>query len=189
MTKNLQETGNGLMGEVAEIHKQRFIKLVEHLARLRDVQYEADGANAIIERAKKVVALNLPSNLLRAAAIFVDWSYGFPPDQGSFGLPEWVTAKVLLPENQRGSLACERFKDLSTLQESDVVVLLDDLPEHGLHAGMAGIVRELPSEDEGDTLCQIEFGEPQESLTVQVEVSLTLLRRPRPGDLLENYRL
>jgi len=189
MKGNLPGDESGLLSDIAEVHKRRFVRLVEHLARLRDVQYEADGANAIIERAKKVVALNLPSNLLRAAAIFVDWSYGFPPDQGSFGLPEWVTAKVLLPENQRGSLACERLKDLSTLQESDVVVLLDDLPEHGLHAGMAGIVRELPSEGEGDTLCHVEFGEPQESLTVQVEVSLTLLRRPRPGDLVENYRL
>jgi hypothetical protein len=180
---------SGLLGEIAEVHKRRFVILVEHLARLRDAQYEADSADSVIERAKKVVALNLPSNLLRAAAIFVDWSYGFPPDQGSFGHPEWMTEKAVLPKEQRGLLVCPRFKDLSTLQEKDVVVLLGDLPEHGLHAGMAGIIRELPSEDPDDNLCQIEFGEPQESLTVQVEVPLTLLRRPRPGDLMENYRL
>lgn len=189
MKSNLPEDESGLLSEIAEIHKRRFISLVEHLARLRDVQYEADSADSVIERAKKVVAFNLPSNLLRAAAIFVDRSYGFPPGQGSFGSPEWVTANTVLPKDQRGLLACPRLSDLSTLQESDVVVLLGDLPEHGLHAGMAGIVRELPSEDPDDNLCQIEFGEPQESLTVLAEVPLSLLRRPRPGDLIENYRL
>lgn len=189
MKRNSPGDDSGLLTEIAEIHKQRFLKLVEHLARLRDVQYEADSANSLIERATNIIALNLPSNLLRAAAIFVDWSYGFPPDQGSFGHPEWMTAKTVLPKEQRGSLICSRLDDLSTVRESDVVALLGDLPEHGLHAGMAGIVRELPSEDADDDMCQIEFGEPQESLTVQVEVSLTLLRRPRPGDLIENYRL
>ena len=69
------------------------------------------------------------------------------------------------------------------------MVLVSDLPMHGLHAGMAGIVRELASGDGTDDTCLVEFGEPQESLTVEVEVSRASLRRPRPGDLLENYRL
>jgi len=188
MKNNSQENEDALMGAVAEIHKQQFVKLVEHLARLRDVQYDDDLSNSIIERAKKVVALNLPSNLLRGAAIFVDWSYGFPPGGGTFELPAWATAKAVLPKEQRGSLVCEGLKDLSTLEESELVVLTGDLPVHGLHAGMAGIVRELPSEDDSDDACLVEFGEPEESLTATVEVSRTLLRRPRPGDLLENYR-
>ena len=54
---------------------------VEHLARLRCTQYEADSADSVIERAKKVVAGEPSVQLLRATAIFVDWSYGFPPDQ------------------------------------------------------------------------------------------------------------
>jgi hypothetical protein len=77
---------------------------------------------------------------------------------------------------------------MSTVEESDVVVLIGDLPEHGLHAGMAGIVREMAAEGEGDG-CLIEFGEPEDSITVKVDVPITSLRRPRPGDLLENYRL
>src|ERR1017187_5472634 len=57
MKNNSQENEDASMGAVAEIHKQRFVKLVEHLARLRDVQYDNDLSNSIIERAKKVVAL------------------------------------------------------------------------------------------------------------------------------------
>jgi hypothetical protein len=188
MKANPQVNQNDLVTEVAEVRKQRFVKFVERLARLRDLQYETDISDSVIERANKVVAMNLPSNLLRAAAIFVDWAYGFPPSKDTFALPEWTTAKAMLPESQRGSLACTRLADMSTLEENDVVVLIGDLPAHGLHAGMAGIVRELAGEGDGDG-CLVEFGEPEDSITVKVDVPITSLRRPRPGDLLENYRL
>ena len=105
MKANPQANQNDLVTEVAEVRKQRFVKFVEHLARLRDLQYETDISDSVIERANNVVAMNLPSNLLRAAAIFVDWSYGFPPNKDTFALPEWTTAKTVLPESQRGSLA------------------------------------------------------------------------------------
>ena len=178
-----------LLAEIAEQKKCQFVQLVEHLARLRDIQYAGDSAESVIKQAKKTVARNLPSNLLRSAAIFVDYYYGFPADQHSFFPPAWVSAKKLLPKGQRGSLICTGLKDLSELQENDVVVLIGDMVTQGLHAGMAGIVRELPTEEENDQTCLVEFGEPQESLTTMVTVPLSLLRKPRPGDLIEHYRL
>jgi hypothetical protein len=175
------------MNGVAEIKKKQFVNLVGQLAGLRDLQYADDSAQGAIDLAQKVVALNLPTNLLRAAAIFVDYIYGFPADRGSFGPPKWVLAKELLPKEARGSLICTGFKDNSDLEETDVVVLVADMPERGLHAGMAGIVRELPSED-GEYSYLVEFGEPDDCLGQKVKVLPALLRRPRPGDLLENYR-
>jgi len=177
------------MHEAAEIKKEQFVRLVGQIAGLRDLQFDNDLATKIIDRAKKIVALNLPSNLLRGAAIFVDHAYGFPADKRNFGAPKWVTAKELLPKDERGSLVCTGFKDVSDLEEKDVVVLVADIPERGLHAGMAGIVRELPSEDDGEFSYLVEFGEPEDSLSQRVEVLPALFRRPRPGDLLENYRL
>lgn len=185
----MKEQDNGWpMNEVAEIKKKQFVSFVVQLASLRDLQYGNDLATNIIERAKKIVALNLPSNLLRGAALFVDHAYGFPADKHNFGAPKWVTAKELLPKEERGSLVCTGFKDISGLEEKDVVVLVADIPERGLHAGMAGIVRELPSEDGGEYFYVVEFGEPEDSLSQKVDVLPALLRRPRPGDLLENYR-
>jgi len=177
------------INEVAEIRKEQFVSLVGQLAGLRDLQYANHMAPKVIDLAKKVVALNLPSNLLRAAAIFVDYIYGFPANKGSFGPPKWVTVKELLPNEERGSLVCTGFKDVSALEENDIVVLVTDIPERGLHAGMAGIVRELPSEDDGEFSYLVEFGEPEDSLSQKVEVLPALFRKPRPGDLLENYRL
>ena len=55
-------------------------------------------------------------------------------------------------------------------------------------AGMAGIIREMPSEDEDDEMYLVEFGEPEESSTTKVEVHRSMLRTPRPGDLLEGFR-
>jgi hypothetical protein len=184
----MKKTATYPTDEVAEIKKQQFVTLVGQLAGLRDLQYSNDMAPCVIELALKVVALNLPSNLLRAAAIFVDYIYGFPANKGSFGPPKWVSVKTLLPEKERGSLVCTGFKDVSSLEENDVIVLVGDIPGQGLHAGMSGIVRELPSEDEGESDYLIEFGEPEDCNSQKVEVSLSLIRRPRPGDLLENYR-
>jgi hypothetical protein len=172
--------------EVAEIKKKQFVNLVGQLAGLRDLQYANNSATDAIDLANKVLALNLPTNLLRAAAIFVDYFYGFPAEGSSFIPPKWVLAKTLLPKEERGSLICTGFKSISGVEETDVVVLVADIPEWGLHAGMAGIVRELPSED-GDTYL-VEFGEPEDSLSQKVEVLPALLRGPRPGDLMENYR-
>jgi hypothetical protein len=177
-----------LLGEGAEIKKQRFISMVGQLASLRDLQYERDMAPGLIEDARKVVALNLPSNILRAAAIFVDFYHGFPASEQPVGAPNWVSSKKLLPQAERGSLVCTGFKDVSSLGENEVVVLLADIPSEGLHAGMAGIVRQLPSESEDDTDCLVEFGEPEDCISHTTSVSRNLLRRPRPGDLLENYR-
>ena len=184
----MKKTATRLPDEVAEIKKQQFVALVGQLAGLRDLQYGNDLAPGVIELALKVVALNLPSNLLRAAAIFVDYLYGFPANKGSFGPPQWVLVKTLLPEKERGSLVCTGLEDVSSLAENDVVVLVGDVPGQGLHAGMSGIVRELPSANEGQRDYLIEFGEPEDCHSQEVEVSLALLRRPRPGDLLENYR-
>ena len=184
----MKQQSCSLIEEVAEIKKQQFISLVGQLAGLRDLQYANDMAPGVIDLAKKVVALNLPSNLMRAAAIFVDYLYGFPANKSSFGPPQWVLVKKLLPERERGSLTCTGLDDISSLEENDVVVLVGDLQAHGLHAGMAGIVRELPSEDEGETNCMVEFGEPEDCNSQKVEVLPALLRRPRPGDFLENYR-
>ncbi len=181
-------TDNWPRQEDAELCKKEFVEIVRQLAHLRDLQYKKDLAKGIIQGAEKVVALNLPSNLLRAAAIFVDWRHGFPPDGGSFLPPAWARATELLPKRQRGSLRCEGLKEMSSVQEGDVVVLTHDLESDGLHAGMSGIVRELPSDDDDKNMFSIEFGEPEETVSVTIEVAGDWLRPPRPGDLLENYR-
>ena len=187
-TPDMDVTDNWPIQEDAELCKKEFVKIVRHLAHLRDLQYKKDLAKGIIQGAEKVVALNLPSNLLRAAAIFVDWRHGFPPDGGSFLPPAWALATELLPEQQRGSLRCEGLKEMSSVQEGDVVVLTHDLESDGLHAGMSGIVRELPSDEDDDGIFRVEFGEPEETATKTIEVPRDWLRPPRPGDLLENYR-
>jgi hypothetical protein len=99
-----------------------------------------------------------------------------------------VNARKLLPENQRGSLTCSGFQEVSTLGEGDVVVLTEDVPSNGLCAGMAGIIREQPGEDENEEVYLVEFGEPEQSITVEVQVPRSSLRTPRPGDLLEGFR-
>jgi len=180
-----------LLDEIAEQKKQQFLRLVEHLARLRDVQYGCDAAKSIVAHAKQILAQNLPSNLLRAASIVVDGRHGFPPDWSSFHQPEWVNARQLLPEGERGSLVCSNFKDIAYLDVGDSVVLTQDIPSKGLFAGMAGIVRDVLStnEEEGTPeLLSVEFGEPEESLTNEIEVPIGFLRTPRPGDLLEHFR-
>jgi hypothetical protein len=177
------------MNEIAEIKKQHFIRLVRQLAGLRDLQFDHDMAPAIVESAQEVVALNLPSNSVRAAAIFVDWRYGFPPDQDSFTPPKWVGAKKLLPEGERGSLVCARLADVSSLTEKDVVVLVEDIPAHGLYAGTAGMIKECPDADDPDARYLVEFGDPANCTSQEVEISLASIRRPRPGDLIENYCL
>lgn len=187
-TPDMDVTDNWPIQEDAELCKKEFVEIVRHLAHLRDLQYKKDLAKGIIQGAEEVVALNLPSNLLRAAAIFVDWRHGFPPDGGSFLPPAWVRATELLPERQRGSLRCEGLKEMSSVQEGDVVVLTHDLESDGLHAGMSGIVRELPSDEDDDGMFRVEFGEPEETVSVSIEVPGDWLRPPRPGDLLENYR-
>lgn len=78
---------------------------------------------------------------------------------------------------------------MSSVQEGDVVVLTHDLESDGLHAGMSGIVRELLSDDDDDGMFRVEFGEPEETVTLIIELPGDWLRPPRPGDLLENYRL
>lgn len=169
------------IGEVAEARKKRFLQLVEQLAHLRDLQYGKNCAQETIEHAKKVAARNLPLNVIRASAIIVDYFYGFPPNWGEFvNPPEWVLRpEKLLSEEQRGSLVCTGFKKVSDLEEDDVVVLILDLPEHGLFAGMAGIIKELLPENDNGRQYLIEFGESE------VEVSLSFLRTPRPGDFLD----
>lgn len=176
-----------LLTEVAESRKQEFLKLVELFAQFRDCQYGNDLAGSLVTRAKKVVAINLPHNLLRAVAIFVDHAHGFPPNYGSFTPPEWVLAKRNLPKEKRGLLSCSGFKDISDVEEGDCVVLRDDLHGEGLHAGMAGIVKELVVDENQETML-VEFGEPQVSNTIEVETQRCLLRTPRPGDLLEPFR-
>jgi hypothetical protein len=178
---------NDLLSEIAEIKKQEWLKLVDLLARFRDAQYETDLADSMQSRAEKIIAINLPSNLLRAAAIFVDHAHGFPPGKGTFEPPEWVLSREILPEEKRGLLSCRGFKDTSEVEEGDCVVLCDDLPDRGLHAGMAGIVKELMGDENQETIL-VEFGEPQVSTTVEAEVPKCLLRTPRPGDLLEAFR-
>jgi len=185
---NLETPVSSLSTEIAEHRKERFVKLVGRLAALRDIQYDDDSGPDVVEDAQNVVALNLPSNLLRAAAIFVDYRYGFPPGRGSFLPPQWVTAKRLLPEAERGSLVCSGLKDARSISENDVVVLTSDVDEHGLHAGMAGIVKQLLGGDENNQSCLVEFGEPEDCITQEVEILASILRCPRPGDLLENYR-
>jgi hypothetical protein len=185
---NTSATADDLIAEAAEIKKQRFLKFVDQLALLRDLQYENNMAPLIAENAKRVVALNLPSNLLRAAAIFVDYFHGFPANKDTFGPPEWVTNRKLLPEGCRGSLVCTGFSNVCDLTEEDVVVLIDDLPKHGLHAGMAGIIRELSDDEEPESCLLVEFGDPEDCITQKVQVSAKLFRRPRPGDLMENFR-
>ena len=189
--QELQSGNRSFSEEIAEQKKQRFLRLVECLARLRDAQYECDHTECILKIAKRIVAQNLPSNLLRAASIVVDYVHGFPPDGSSFHKPEWVDARQVLPEEKRGSLVCSNFKDIAYLEEGDAVVLMRDIPVKGLFAGMAGVVRDVLStnEEEGTSeLLSVEFGEPDESHTQEIEVPISFLRTPRPGDLLENFR-
>jgi hypothetical protein len=174
--------------EVAEIKKQRFLKFVEQLALLRDLQFENNIASSITEHARKIAVQNLPSNAMRAAAILVDYFHGFPPSQNAFRPPDWVTSLELLPENLAGSLVCTGFSNVCDLGEDDVVVLTSDLPEHGLQAGMTGIIKELPDDEEIDDYLVVEFGEPLGREIRKIKVSLGNLRGPRPGDLIENFR-
>lgn len=186
-----QPSSESLVDEFAEQKKQQFLRLVERLAQLRDIQYGCDATKSIVAHAKKILAHNLPSNLLRAASIVVDGRHGFPPDWSSFHQPEWVNARQLLPESERGSLVCSNFKDIAYLDVGDSVVLTHDIPSKGIFAGMAGIVRDVLSanEEEGTpALLSVEFGEPEESHTQEIEVPIGSLRTPRPGDLLENFR-
>ena len=188
--RKTDSVNESFLNELAEHKKQHFLQLVERLARFRDVQYDCDETENILKHAKRIVARNLPSNLLRAAAIVVDYRHGFPPDGSSFHAPEWLQARQLLPEGERGSLICSNFKDIAYLDEGAAVVLTHDIPSKGLVAGMAGIVREILSADEEEgtpELLLVEFGEPQESMTQEIEVPVSVLRTPRPGDLLENF--
>ncbi len=180
-----------LLDEVAEVRKKKFLQLVECLARLRDSQYETENAEGILNIARKIVSRNLPSNLLRAAAILVDYIHDFPPNRSSFWKPDWIDAKELLPQGKRGSLVCSGLKDISELEEGDLIILTQDISSKGLHAGMAGIVKEIVfanKEDEIPNSFLVEFGEPEESITEEIEVLANILRTPRPGDLLENFR-
>ena len=179
---------NWPIGEDLEIGKNRFLKLVEQLSQLRDLQYGTELAPSIVRRAERVLAINLPSNFLRAAAIFVDHAHGFPPKRCSFEAPAWVTAKMQLPDEAKGSLACAGFQEISALGEGDCVVLLGDIPEHGLHAGMAGIIKEISANPKAGEVFLLEFGDVDDSVSFQVEVPVTQLRSPRPGDFLESYR-
>lgn len=77
---------------------------------------------------------------------------------------------------------------MADVQHGDVVVLLQDIPSDQLSAGMAGIVREVNSEDGGIDSLRVEFGEPQESTSVTVEVPRSAFRTPRPGGLIEGYQ-
>lgn len=76
-----------LLEERAEYRKRGFLAGVEAIARLRDTAYRVEEAEEILKCARRVVALNLPSSLLRAAAIFVDYFHGFPPQHDSFFPP------------------------------------------------------------------------------------------------------
>lgn len=185
-----KRAGESLLNEIAEQKKKHFLQLVEQLSRLRDIQYGRDSTDGILKNAKGVLARNLPSNLLRAATIFVDYFHGFPPDWSSFSIPEWVGARKLLPEAERGSLICSNFRDISYLGVGDAVILTQDVPIEGLFAGMAGVVREIQSdsEDEAQNLFLVEFGEPEDCITKRVEVPASIVRTPRPGDLLENFQ-
>jgi len=174
--------------EGAELKKQKFLKFVEALIKLRELQFESEIGEGTLERAQRILARNLPSNLLRAAAIFVDHAYGFPPGRKSFRSPRWTSATEILDKHGPNPLDCE-FCESRTFEEKDVVVLVRDISEGGLHAGMAGIVREVADEDDILEKYRVEFGEPEESITTVVEVPRSLLRGPRPGDLLENFRL
>lgn len=98
-----------------------------------------------------------------------------------------MTAKTLLPEDQRGSLVCVGLRDHSRLDLGSCVVLTRDIPAQGLTAGMAGVIRELPEGDGADETCRVEFGEPEDRMTVEAWVARSWLRAPRPGDLLECF--
>lgn len=69
------------------------------------------------------------------------------------------------------------------------MVLTNDIESDTLHAGMAGIVVELPESDEGDEDYSVQFGASEDCPSKAVAISAKYLRTPRPGDLLENYRL
>lgn len=176
-----------LSADISKHRRRRFVQIVEALAHLRDIQYQDDSAAGLVRRATKVVALNLPSNLLRAAAIFVDYFQGFPPQRRSFMPPAWVTAKKLLPEKQRGSLVCSGLDNLEDLEEGDAVVLTRDVAKHHITAGMAGIIKQIPEDEDGKFL--VEFGELEESSTVEIVILGSWLRPPRPGDMLDYFRI
>jgi hypothetical protein len=174
--------------EVAERKKKRFLRLVEARAHYLDVKHEETLAAEIVKAAKTVVALNLPSNLDWAAVLFVDRFYGLGP-QRDYMPPQWVNSRTLLPESERGSLACSGLQNLDDLEEGDCVVLTRDIPSHHLMAGRAGVIRELPSDQRLDGGFSIEFGEPEDCVTVEARVRRAWLRPPWPGDHLENYHL
>lgn len=179
---------NWPISEVAEHKKERFLRLVEQLGGLRDIQFDEHETPDILRIGRQIPAENLPSNLIRAAVIFVDYHFGFPPNRNAFGPPAWVTAKELLPKENRGSLACKGFGDMASVEEGDTVVLRDDIEALGLHAGMAGMVRELHSGCGDDDVIEVEFGEPDDSTTIRTNVLRRSLRTPRPGDILEPFR-
>lgn len=179
---------SALDNDGAKRNKERFVKLVRCLAALRDVQYDQNMAEGLVLAAKQVVAGNLPSNSLRAAAIFVDYRYGFPPFWCAFMQPAWATAKKLLPEGERGCLACAGLDELADVEVGSSVVLTRDVPEDGLHGGMAGVVRQVDSEDFVTGNLVVEFGEPEDCISLAAKVPIAWLRCPRPGDLIEHYR-
>ena len=167
---------DGLLNEMAELHKQDFIQLVRKLAELRDLQYTKELSKDIVRHAEGLIARNLPRNLIRAAAILVDWRHGVPSNGNVFAHPAWMTAKELLPEAERGHLACSGFKELSSLTVGDTVVLTSDIESESLHAGMAGMVKEPPSDEDEEQEYLVQFGENEDIL-----VPAKCLRTPRPG--------
>ena len=131
------------MNTTDEKKRRQFLDLVRALANLRDVQYGDNQSESLVERALLIPTVNLPSNLLRAAAIFVDFRFGFRPKEDSFGPPAWVTSLKQLPENERGSLGCSNFREIEAAEEGDSVILLHDHPASGLMAGAAGVIRQV----------------------------------------------
>ena len=76
-----------LLEERAEYRKRGFLR--GGGSHCSSARYCVPGREAeeILKCARRVVALNLPSSLLRAAAIFVDYFHGFPPQHDSFFPP------------------------------------------------------------------------------------------------------
>jgi hypothetical protein len=172
----------------AEARKQQFVALVRALSALRDVQFGSDSCNAWVESAQNVVAENLPSNLLRAAAFFVDSKHGFPPEGGFCDQPRWIHFSSLLPESERGVL-WSKFPAIAEAEVGDVVIALEDQHELKILAGSAAIIRTVDcgeAEEAGDML-EVEFGEPQLSKTILCSLPRSAFRTPRPGDLIEAF--
>jgi hypothetical protein len=168
--------------EVAEHKKRRFLRLVKARAHYRDVIRDETRAPQIVEAAKRVVALNLPSNLHRAAAVFVEYLFGWGYRRTSFVPPSWVWSKKLLPENERSSLTYSHFQDLNDVQIGDRVVLNRDVLSNKLTAAMAGVIREFLPNEYGEDELFIEFGEPEDCVTVKVRVPRSWLCTHRLGD-------